>query len=105
MAYKLNVNGHTTTVDVPADMPLLWVHPRRAELKGTKYGCGIGQCGACTVHLRRTRGALLPDAGFRCRRLRQSPPSKVFPPTARIRCKLPGRRSTFRSAAIARPAR
>jgi isoquinoline 1-oxidoreductase alpha subunit len=51
MAYKLNVNGHTSTVDVPADMPLLWVLRDVLDLSGTKYGCGIGQCKACTVHL------------------------------------------------------
>lgn len=51
MAYKLNVNGQTSTVDVPADMPLLWVIRDVLNLKGTKYGCGIAQCGACTVHV------------------------------------------------------
>jgi aerobic-type carbon monoxide dehydrogenase small subunit (CoxS/CutS family) len=51
MAYKLTVNGKSTTVDVPADMPLLWAIRDVLNLKGTKYGCGIGSCGACTVHL------------------------------------------------------
>ena len=51
MAYKLNVNGSTTTVDAPADMPLLWALRDMLDLRGTKYGCGIGQCRACTVHL------------------------------------------------------
>jgi isoquinoline 1-oxidoreductase alpha subunit len=51
MPYKLNVNGRSTTVDAPADTPLLWVLRDVLNLHGTKYGCGIGQCGACTVHL------------------------------------------------------
>ena len=51
MALKLTVNGRSTTVDVPADTPLLWVLRDTLNLHGTKYGCGIGQCGACTVHL------------------------------------------------------
>lgn len=62
MAYKLNVNGRSTTVDVAADTPLLWVIRDVLNLKGTKYGCGIGQCGACTVHLngRAVRSCQLP---------------------------------------------
>jgi isoquinoline 1-oxidoreductase subunit alpha len=51
MPYKLTVNGQAATVDVPADMPMLWVIRDVLNLKGTKYGCGIGQCGACTIHL------------------------------------------------------
>ena len=54
MPYKLIVNGKTTTVDAPADMPMLWVLRDVLNLKGTKYGCGIGMCGACTIHLRGT---------------------------------------------------
>ena len=49
--YRLNVNGRQQTVDVPADMPLLWVLRDTLNLKGTKFGCGIGACGACTVHI------------------------------------------------------
>jgi isoquinoline 1-oxidoreductase alpha subunit len=51
MPYKLNVNGRTATVDAPPDMPLLWVLRDILNLRGTKYGCGIGFCGACTVHI------------------------------------------------------
>ena len=51
MAVSFKVNGKPTTVDVPADMPLLWVLRDVLDLKGTKYGCGISQCGACTVHV------------------------------------------------------
>jgi isoquinoline 1-oxidoreductase subunit alpha len=51
MPYTLTVNGRASTVDVPADMPLLWVLRDSLDLKGTKFGCGMAQCGACTVHL------------------------------------------------------
>jgi isoquinoline 1-oxidoreductase alpha subunit len=51
MAYKLNVNGQSLTVDAAADTPLLWVLRDVLNLRGTKYGCGIGQCRACTVQL------------------------------------------------------
>ncbi|HLW75874.1 MAG TPA: (2Fe-2S)-binding protein [Bryobacteraceae bacterium] len=62
MPYKLTINGKSTTVDAPADMPLLWVIRDVLNLKGTKYGCGIGQCAACTVHLggRATRSCQIP---------------------------------------------
>lgn len=51
MSFKLTVNGRSATVDVPADMPLLWVLREVLNLPGTKFGCGIQRCGACTVHV------------------------------------------------------
>ncbi len=48
---KLNINGETVELDFDADTPLLWVLREQAGLTGTKYGCGIAQCGACTVHI------------------------------------------------------
>ncbi len=51
MAFNLTVNGKAVSVDVPADMPLLWVIREVLNLPGTKYGCGMSLCGACTVHV------------------------------------------------------
>jgi len=51
MTYKLTVNGRSYSVDASPEMPLLWVLRDILNLRGTKFGCGIGQCGACTVHL------------------------------------------------------
>ena len=48
---ELNVNGRIRTVDVEPEMPLLWVLRDQLDLPGTKYGCGIAVCGACTVHV------------------------------------------------------
>jgi isoquinoline 1-oxidoreductase alpha subunit len=49
--HTLNINGRPQSFDAPDDMPLLWVLRERLNLVGTKFGCGIGACGACTVHL------------------------------------------------------
>ncbi len=51
MLVSFIVNGRSATVDVPADMPLLWALRDALDLKGTKFGCGMAQCGACTVHV------------------------------------------------------
>ncbi len=61
-SYSINVNGEKRTVDVSPDTPLLWVLRDSLGLVGTKYGCGIAQCGACTVHLNGTavRSCSLP---------------------------------------------
>jgi isoquinoline 1-oxidoreductase subunit alpha len=60
--FKLNINGKTRTVDVEPEMPLLWVLRDVLDIKGPKYGCGIAQCGACTVHLdgEATRSCVYP---------------------------------------------
>jgi isoquinoline 1-oxidoreductase alpha subunit len=59
-----NINGENHTVDAPPDMPLLWVLRDLVGLTGTKFGCGIAQCGACTVHLDgvSVRSCVLPAA-------------------------------------------
>ncbi len=51
MTYTIAVNGVKRTVDADGDMPLLWVLRDELDLKGSKFGCGVGLCGACTVHL------------------------------------------------------
>ena len=104
MSIKLTVNGRSQTVDVAGDTPLLWVLRDVLNMKGTKYGCGVAYCGACTVHLngkavRSCQTAVSAAANER------SPPWKGFRRTGRIRCSKPGWRWTSRSAGIARQAR
>ncbi len=64
--YTIKVNGQQQTVDVDADTPVLWVLRDSLELVGTKYGCGIAQCGACTVHVdgQAVRSCSLPISGI-----------------------------------------
>jgi isoquinoline 1-oxidoreductase alpha subunit len=59
--YTLNINGKDRKVDVASDTPLLWVLRDNLRLLGTKFGCGVGSCGACTIHLNgsATRACLL----------------------------------------------
>ncbi|MDP7041777.1 MAG: (2Fe-2S)-binding protein, partial [Gammaproteobacteria bacterium] len=70
ISFKLN--GEDISVDVPAEMPLLWVLRDRLQLTGTKYGCGIAQCGACTVHLdgQAVRTCVLPASAVDGRSVR-----------------------------------
>ena len=51
MPVTLNINGRSVALDIPDDTPLLWAVRDELDLKGTKFGCGIGMCGACTVHV------------------------------------------------------
>ena len=51
MTFALRINGQTRQVDAPPDQPLLWVLREQLGLKGTKFGCGVGACGACTVQI------------------------------------------------------
>jgi isoquinoline 1-oxidoreductase alpha subunit len=62
MATTLTINGEQTSFDAPAEMPLLWVLRDIIGMTGTKYGCGIAQCGACTVHVdgKPVRSCVLP---------------------------------------------
>jgi isoquinoline 1-oxidoreductase alpha subunit len=71
MLVKLHINGATQDVEAPADMPLLWVLRDLLGLTGTKYGCGMAQCGACTVHLdgQAARSCVLPVSAVGTRRV------------------------------------
>jgi isoquinoline 1-oxidoreductase alpha subunit len=62
MSYTINVNGTPHTVDVDGDTPLLWVLRDTLDMKGSKFGCGMGLCGACTVHINgtATRSCITP---------------------------------------------
>ena len=62
MSYTINVNGTAHTVDVDGDTPLLWVLRDALDMKGSKFGCGMGLCGACTVHIngQATRSCITP---------------------------------------------
>ncbi len=71
MPLTLNVNGRAHEVDVEPEMPLLWVLREALGLTGTKYGCGIAQCGACTVHVdgQPVRSCSVPAASVAGRRV------------------------------------
>lgn len=67
--YRITINGRTYDVDAEPDVPLLWILRENIGLTGTKYGCGIGHCGACTVHIDGVaiRSCTLPIAAVRDR--------------------------------------
>lgn len=68
---NLNVNGKQHTVDVDPKTPVLWVLRDHLNLVGTKYGCGIAQCGACTIHLdgAATRSCILPVSSIKSKKI------------------------------------
>ncbi|WP_437580677.1 (2Fe-2S)-binding protein [Sorangium sp. So ce887] len=68
---KLDINGTVREVDAPPEMPLLWVLRDLLGLPGTKYGCGMAQCGACTVHLdgKPARSCVLPASSVGARKV------------------------------------
>ena len=103
MPYTLKINGQSKSVDVPADMPLLWVLRDVLNMKGTKFGCGIGACGACTVQLNgqavRACQTQVSTVGNRDVR-----PLRDCRQTDRIRCNRHGCHWMYRSAGTARPA-
>ena len=69
--FTLTINGQSRSVEVAADTPLLWVLRDHLQLFGTKFGCGVGQCGACTVHLDGvpTRSCLTPISAVGAQRV------------------------------------
>ncbi len=102
MTTRLTINGQRRAIEAAADTPLLWVLRDELGLTGTKFGCGAGLCGACTVHLngQATRSCLVPIGSLEARR---SGRSRGCPGTARILSRRPGSRNRSRSAAIASP--
>ena len=101
MAIQFTLNGKPQSVDVNPNMPLLWVLRDTLGMTGTKFGCGMALCGACTVHIDgdATRSCITPVSDVA--REKRSPPSKDSRPTAAIRCSAPGSKWTCRNAAIA----
>ncbi len=101
---ELSINGRSVRLDVDPDMPLLWALRDHAGLTGTKYGCGVAQCGACTVHLdgQATRACQLPVSAAVGQRITTI---EGIDSPSRRRCRRRGPSSTCRNAATASPGR
>ena len=102
----LKINGKSTTVDAPADTPLLWVLRDHVGLTGTKFGCGMALCGACTVHLdgAPVRSCLTPLSAAAGKKITTIEGVGATPGRQGGAGRV-ARRSACRSAATARPAR
>ena len=110
---RLNVNGRVRRHDAEPDTPLLWVMREQLGLTGTKYGCGVAQCGACTVHVdgAPVRSCALPVSAVQpgqkittIEGLAATCPTAPRAPWARTRCRRPGWSTRCRNAATASPA-
>ena len=101
---RLTVNGQTHNVDVDPNTPLLWVLREQVGLTGTKYGCGIAQCGACTVHMDGVamRSCSVPVSAAEGKQITTIEGLAAGGTLHKVR--RPGSSTTCRNAAIARPA-
>ena len=102
---SFTLNGKKMEVTAEPDTPLLWVIRDEAGLTGTKFGCGIGMCGACTVHVGGKAAALVRDAGERSRGAGDHDHRGARSQRASIRCRRRGRSCRCRNAATASLAR
>jgi len=100
MAISVTINGEQRDLNVDPDTPLLWVIRDHLQLTGTKFGCGIAQCGACTVHMNGTpiRSCSMPVSAVAGQQITTIGPSAVQKPTL---YKPRGKSSPFTSAATA----
>ncbi len=101
---RLTVNGQTHNIDVDPDTPLLWVLREQLGLTGTKYGCGIAQCGTCTVHVdgAAIRSCSVPVSQAEGKQITTI--EGLAPAALCTRCRRHGSITTCRNAATARPA-
>ena len=99
---RLTINGHPQQVDVDPDTPLLWVLRDTLGLTGTRYGCGIAQCGACTVHVDgvATRSCSMPVSSAEGAQITRSKACRRM--VVCIRCRKRGSPMMSRNVAIAR---